>query len=102
MLAAIFEPFDVAAIQAVMPQILFAGIVSGGIAFTLQVVGQRWTTPPQAAIFLSTEAVFAALFAAMLLGERLPAAGLFGCGLILLAILVVELSPALLRRRVTP
>lgn len=98
-LAALFEPFPLDGIRAALPEILFAGIVSGGIAFTLQVVGQRWTTAPQAAIFLSTEAVFAALFAAMLLGERLPATGLAGCALILAAILVVELAPGLMRRR---
>lgn len=102
LLAAIFEPFSLSAIRGALPEILFAGVVSGGIAFTLQVIGQRWTTAPQAAIFLSTEAVFAALFAALILGERLPAAGIAGCVLILLAILVVELSPALFRRRVTP
>jgi drug/metabolite transporter (DMT)-like permease len=98
-LALLFEPFPLAGILAAMPEILFAGIVSGGIAFTLQVIGQRWTTAPQAAIFLSTEAVFAALFAALILGERLPPSGAAGCALILAAILVVELMPALLRRR---
>lgn len=101
-LAAVFEPFPLDGVIAALPEILFAGIVSGGIAFTLQVIGQRWTTAPQAAIFLSTEAVFAALFAAIILGERLPAAGVAGCALILAAILVVELAPSLLRRRVTP
>jgi drug/metabolite transporter (DMT)-like permease len=101
-LAALFEPFPLDGVIAALPEILFAGIVSGGIAFTLQVIGQRWTTAPQAAIFLSTEAVFAALFAAIILGERLPAAGVAGCALILAAILVVELSPSFFRRRVTP
>lgn len=107
LLALVFEPFPLDGVRAALPEILFAGIVSGGIAFTLQVIGQRWTTAPQAAIFLSTEAVFAALFAAIILGERLPAAGLLGCGLILAAILVVELAPHIRRRaaagrRVTP
>lgn len=101
-LAALLEPFPVQGVIDALPEILFAGIVSGGIAFTIQVIGQRWTTAPQAAIFLSTEAVFAALFAAIILGERLPATGLAGCVLILAAILMVELVPPLLRRRVTP
>lgn len=101
--ALVLEPFDTAAIAAAMPEILYAGIVSGGIAFTLQVVGQRYTTASQAAIFLSTEAVFAALFAAIFLGDRLPPSGLFGCALIFAAILVVELLPQIAaRRRVTP
>ncbi len=98
-LAALFEPFPLDGIRAALPEILFAGIVSGGIAFTLQIIGQRWTSAPQAAIFLSTEAVFAAVFAALILGERLPATGFVGCVLILAAILVVELVPQMRRRR---
>lgn len=97
------EPIDPAAIMRVAPEILYAGIVAGGIAFTLQVIGQRYTTAPQAAIFLSTEAVFAALFGAAFLAERLPATGLIGCALIFAAILAVELVPAWrARRAVTP
>ena len=101
-LALVMEPVDLVAIEAAGLEILYAGIVSGGIAFTLQVIGQRYTTAPQAAIFLSTEAVFAALFGALILGERLPATGLLGCALIFAAILVVELVPAMRRRPVTP
>jgi drug/metabolite transporter (DMT)-like permease len=92
------EPFDWSAIRA-GPEIIYAGIFSGGIAFTLQVVGQRYTTAPQAAIFLASEAVFAALFGAWFLGERLPAAGILGCGLIFTAIVAVEVLPPPARRR---
>lgn len=92
-LAAIYEPFPLDGIRAALPEILFAGVVSGGIAFTIQVIGQRYTTAPQAAIFLSTEAVFAAIFAAIILGERLPPSGLLGCAMIFAAILLVELAP---------
>ncbi len=74
-------------------------IVAGGIAFTLQAVGQRYTTASQAAIFLSSEAIFAALFGAMLLGERLPPTGLMGCALIFAAIIAVEALPPMLARR---
>lgn len=98
-LAFVFEPVDIAAIRSAAPEIVYAGIFSGGIAFTLQVIGQRYTTASQAAIFLSTEAVFAALFAAIFLSERLPAAGLIGCVLIFSAILLVEIVPALRRQR---
>jgi drug/metabolite transporter (DMT)-like permease len=103
--ALLLEPIDPAAIVRALPEILYAGIFSGGIAFTLQVIGQRYTTAPQAAIFLSTEAVFAALFGAILLGDRLPPAGLLGCALIFAAIIVVinilvDLSYALFDPRV--
>jgi drug/metabolite transporter (DMT)-like permease len=97
--AAFLEPVRWTAIQAALPEILYAGVIAGGAAFTLQAVGQRYTTAPQAAIFLSTEAVFAALFGAIFLGERLPLEALAGCALIFAAILLVELGPVLLSRR---
>lgn len=96
-IAVIWEPITAPAIIQAMPEILYAGIFSGGIAFTLQAIGQRHTTAAQAAIFLSSEAVFAALFGAIFLQERLSAWGLLGCALIFTAILIVELVPMLLR-----
>lgn len=80
-------------------EIVYGGVFSTGLAFTLQVIAQRYTTPPQAAIFLSSEALFAALFAAFLLGERIALIGVLGCGLIFAAMLAVEIVPA---RRRTP
>jgi drug/metabolite transporter (DMT)-like permease len=99
LLALFLEPVAWTTIRAALPEILYAGMIAGGAAFTLQAVGQRYTTAPQAAIFLSTEAVFAALFGAIFLDERLPLEGLAGCALILAAILLVELGPALLAGR---
>src|SRR5690606_8462112 len=101
-LAWFLEPVSVAAIQAAGVEILYAGIFSGGIAFTLQVIGQRHTTAPQAAILLATEAVFAAFFGALLLGDRLPPTGLLGCGLIFAAIPLVGVGPALGARAAAP
>src|SRR5690606_18670590 len=98
LVAAIIEPIELDAIVAALPEILYAGIFSGGIAFTLQVVGQRYTTPSQAALFLSSESIFAALFGAVFLGERIAGAGLLGCAMILLAILAVEILPGRIRR----
>jgi drug/metabolite transporter (DMT)-like permease len=98
-----FEKIDWSAVRIAAPEILYTGVFSGGIAFTLQAVGQRYTTAPQAAIFLASEAVFAAMFGIWLLGERLPAAGFVGCALIFCAILIVELIPAFGQKRpVTP
>lgn len=88
-----FEDVDLAGLAKVWPNIVYGGCASAGLAFTLQTIGQRWTTAPQAAIFLSSEAVFAALFGAILLGERIPPIGYLGCGLILAAMLAVELVP---------
>lgn len=102
LLALVFEPISFDALRAASMEILYAGIFSGGIAFTLQVVAQRHTTAPQAAIFLSTEAIFAALFGAIFLGDRLPPTGLLGCALIFAAILLVEVVPALRKRPPLP
>jgi len=73
-------------------------VISGGLAFTLQVVAQRWTKAADAAILLSSEALFGALFGALLLGERLGPSGIAGCVLILAAILAVQLVPLMNRR----
>ncbi|WP_422371155.1 DMT family transporter [Hoeflea sp.] len=94
------EPFIVAQITAALPEILFAGVLATGLAFTLQVIGQRYTTAPQAAIFLSTESLFAACFGALFLSERIPAIGYAGGLLIFLAILLAEIGP--MRRRKVP
>jgi drug/metabolite transporter (DMT)-like permease len=92
------ERFDPLGIALASPEILYAGIISGGLAFTLQILGQRNTTPAAAALILSTEALFAALFAAILLGERLNPLSWIGALLILAAILVVELTPLILKK----
>jgi drug/metabolite transporter (DMT)-like permease len=89
------EGFDLAAVIATLPQILFTGVIATGLAFTLQVIGQRYTTAPQAAIFLSTESLFAALFGAVILSEQIPALGYAGGLLIFMAILLAELGPVL-------
>ncbi|HEX2018118.1 MAG TPA: DMT family transporter [Aurantimonas sp.] len=87
------EAPTLAALAAAWPEIVYGGLFSTALAFTLQIIGQRHTTAAQAAIFLSSEALFAALFAALLLGERIAAIGIVGCILIFAAMLAVELVP---------
>ena len=93
LVALAIEPIEWNSILAAAPQILYAGIFASGFAFTIQVIGQRYTSAPQAAIFLSAEAPFAALFAFLFLNEIISALGFLGCALILLAMLAVELVP---------
>lgn len=95
----IFETPTIEGIMAGWVEIAYAGIFSTAIAFTLQAVGQIHVPPANAAIILSGEALFAALGGAVILGERLPAIGYLGAGLIFLAIVMVETVPALFRRR---
>ena len=90
----IFEPAaSIAVIKAASLEILYAGVLAGGFAFTLQAIGQQYTSQAAAAILLSSESLFAALFGAWILGERLGYTGYIGCGLIFAALLMVELKP---------
>jgi drug/metabolite transporter (DMT)-like permease len=97
--AIVFEPITLEGIRAALPEILYAGLFSSGIAFILQIIGQRWTSAPQAAIFLSSESLFGALFGALLLGERIGVMGYVGCGLIFLAMILVEIVPELTKSK---
>ena len=73
-----------------LPQLAFAGIVAVGLGFTIQLVAQRHTTAPAAALILSLESVFAAFFGWWLLGETLVLLAVFGCILIFLAVVLAE------------
>ena len=90
-----------AALVEAAPEIIYASLVAGALGFTFQAVAQRYTPPADAAIILSGEGVFAAIFAAWLLGDRMQMAGAIGAGLILAAILAVELAPLARRARRT-
>jgi drug/metabolite transporter (DMT)-like permease len=87
------ESVSAAALGAAARDIAYTGIVSVGIGFTAQVIGQRNTAAADAAIILSSETVFAALFGYALMGDRLNALGWSGCALILACILLVQLLP---------
>jgi drug/metabolite transporter (DMT)-like permease len=76
-----------------LPAILYAGLLSVGIAFTLQVVAQRHTHATDAAILLSSEIVFAAIAAAIVLGERLTTTQWLGGVLIFVCIVAVQIMP---------
>lgn len=74
--------------------IIYVGILSTTIGFTLQVLGQKYAPPTDAAILLSMEAVFAAFFGFIFLGETLQPVQLMGCILILGAILLTQIKIA--------
>ena len=98
-IAILYENLEWGAVLLAGEEILFAGIFAGGIAFTLQSIGQRWTTAAQAAIFLSSEALFAAFFDGLWNSTRLNGMGAIGCALIFAAMLAVELVPMWLNRK---
>jgi len=102
LIAAAIEDINWNVIALTWKELLFTGVFSSGIAFTLQAIGQRYTTSAQAAIFLSSEAIFAAMFGAIFLGDRLTFIGFIGCGLLFTAMLAVELVPMFWKRKAEP
>ena len=75
--------------------LLYAGIMSTGIAYTLQVVAQQHAHSSHAAIILSLEGAFAVLGGWLILDEQLPMRGLLGCALMLMGMLLSQLFPKL-------
>lgn len=73
-----------------LPSILYAGILSSGVAYTLQIVGQKGADPTQASLILCLESVFSAVFGALLLHEFMTARQLLGAALIFVAIVLSQ------------
>ena len=92
-LALIFEEFIFSNIFAQKIQILYAGALSGGIAFVLQIYAQKNITPAPAAIIFSLEGVIATLAAWILLSQYLNINNIIGCSLILVGVLFSQLAP---------
>ena len=80
--------------DALIP-ILYAGVLSGAVGYTLQVLGQRDTDPTVASILMCLEAVFATLTGALLLGEKMTAREAAGCMLMFTAVILAQLSPVI-------
>ena len=87
------ETITLVAIREATLPILYTGIISVGFAYTGQVVGQRYADAADAAIILSAETLFAALFGFLLIGDRLNSTGIAGCVLIFVCIIAVQLLP---------
>jgi len=72
--------------------IFYGGIMSAGVAFTLQNYGQRYAEPSAAAILMSFEAIFGALAGWLILNEIMSTREIFGCVLMLIGMLVTQLA----------
>lgn len=87
----IAESPDVKSILAAWMPILYAGVFSSGVAYTLQIVGQKNYNPTVATLLLSLESVFSALTGWVVLHQKLSARELSGCVLIFLAVILAQL-----------
>lgn len=94
--AFVWQPVSLNDVVSGLPAILYAGIISSGIAFTFQIVAQRHTPPAEAALIMSLESVFAAVAGAIFLGEMLTLRAAIGAFLIMLGVVMVETGPLLL------
>lgn len=90
--ALLTEEVVMANIHSAMVPIMYAGILSTGIAFTLQVLAQRDSPPAHAAIMMSLETIFAALGGYLVLSEVMTLRDMLGCALILTGMLMSQLS----------
>ena len=93
LLVIIFEEIDFSKIKLETVEILYAGILSGGAAFALQLFGQRNISAAPAAIVMSLEGVVAAIAAWIILYQILDLNNIIGCTLILGGILLSQLAP---------
>jgi len=91
--ALLFEHITWQAVSDGLIPLLYSGIASVAIGYTLQVVGQRDANPTHASILMNMEAVFAALGGWLILGEVLSGRALLGCALMFVGMLLAQLKP---------
>lgn len=90
--ALIFEHINISSILDALIPLLYSGLLSVGVAYTLQVVAQKNAKPSHTAIILSMESVFGAIGGALILGETMSSRGYIGCILILGGMLVSQIK----------
>ena len=89
------EPITCEGLREALIPILYAGIMSGAVGYTLQVLGQRDTDPTVASLIMCMEAVFAVLTGALLIGEKMTVRETVGCVLMFFAVILAQLSPVI-------
>lgn len=98
----IFEKPDLANIKTAAPSLLYSGIMSCGIAYTLQIVGQKYTSPVIASLLMCLESVFAVISAALILHEGMLPREIAGCIIMFSAIIISQLSETFLAKKTNP
>ena len=98
--ALLFENPTINNISKEFFEIFYAGALSVGIAYTLQILGQNKTSPAPAAIILSMEAVFAAISGWIIINQSMSLIKIFGCFLIFIGIIIAQIFPLIKNRKV--
>lgn len=94
----LFERPSWGAIAAAWMPVFYAGVMSCGVAYTLQVVAQKDVPPTMASLLMSLESVFSVLAGWAILGQKLSAKEMFGCGLVFAGILLAQIPAEMLQR----
>lgn len=89
--ALIVEKPDFASVLKAWAPILYTGVMSSGVAYTLQIIGQLRCRSEVASLVMSLESVFSALFGFLLLGQSLAAREIFGCCVVFGAVILAQL-----------
>lgn len=97
----IFEQPNIADIKTAAPSLLYSGIMSCGIAYTLQIVGQKHASPVVASLLMCLESVFAVITAAIILHESMLPRELAGCLIMFGAIILSQVSETLASKNQT-
>ena len=92
----IFETPSLASLLAGWAPVAYAGIMSSGVAYTLQIVGQKHVSSVLACMLMSLESAFALLSGWILLGQAMSTREIFGCGLVFAAILLAQVPEEML------
>lgn len=92
------ETIELSAIKSAGIPILYGGLMSVGVAYTCQILGQKDADPTFASIVFSTESVFSAIGGAIILNEIMSGRGYLGCILIFIGIVLSQLNVDLLRK----
>ena len=85
------ESPSIEAISACIGPILYVGIFSSGVAYTLQILAQKDSDPTVVTVLLSLESVFATLAGAIILGDQMSGREYFGCALVMVAVILAQL-----------
>ena len=89
----LFEKPDVSDILSAWLPIVYAGVFSSGVAYTLQIIGQKGTDPTIASLILSLESVVSVLAGWIILGQSLTPREILGCLLMFGAIILAQVAP---------
>lgn len=91
-IALMVEDPTMAQLSAGLLPLLYSGLIPGALGFTFQIMGQKYADPTTAALLMSLEAVFAAIFGGLMLGESMTGRELLGCAVIFLAIIIDQID----------